>query len=380
MKKLLLIFLFLANNIYSQEINTTNVLYGERGSYYSKIKNVDRIFIDKDGSFYPEENISNIDLIESDCSLFKYYSNHETLFLSICKTLGLSFKTFSKDNFEKFQNTLAQKITAKINSNLQNQSPIYFLIHGFRKPMKSIDGTSSSKEDYGHLRQAIQKFHGKKTSVKFVEIYWDGMYDCCVGKNLFKTISILKLFENKAQINAVQVGYSLRKIISNISSEKINIITHSLGARVALTTLFNTYDEDCSKIQQELKTPSQPNINICLIAPAISNESFSEYYERQTRCNFQKIDNYRLGIMFNENDFVLLKKWKKFGPGPNSFGNTSLGCNYKNSISELVELFKTKYENSKLITISSPIGISHKLEHYANSQYFKQWLKLKEGK
>ena len=69
--------------------------------------------------------------------------------------------------------------------------------------------------------------------------------------------------------------------------------------------------------------------NICLIAPALSGDSFKNYYTRTTKFDFKSKDNYKLTILYNDHDFVLRKKVGWFGPGPYKYVNTTLGCNTK---------------------------------------------------
>ena len=140
-------------------------------------------------------------------------------------------------------------------------------------------------------------------------------------------------------------GKALKKIVSGINSETITFVTHSLGAKVAVFALFNV-DNDL------LPTLSNSRINICLIAPAISAEViFDNYYKRNSKVDFKSKDNYKISIVYNEQDFVLLKKdpivgW--FGPGPFEYGNTTLGCNYNNVAKALKTKFLLKLQNSPI--------------------------------
>jgi len=171
----------------------------------------------------------------------------------------------------------------------------------------------------------------------------------------------------------------LRKIISEIDKEELSIITHSLGAQVGSSLLFNTYDNRIDNKYQNLKTPNQNKLNICFIAPAMSKEPFNEYYERTTDREFKENDNYDLSILYNEQDFVLKKKWKIFGPGPRKYGKTTLGCNHRKETFKLKDKFLSDYKNSVITLYNTTIGGTHLVEHYSKSTNFVNYIKLING-
>lgn len=346
-----------------------NVLYGERSSHFGDQENVYRIFIDKSGDVYPNTIIPDNSLKANNSSIKEYYKNNVELFKVASNDLGLNISEFTENNYSQFQKLLLKSKVEDINKNIDDKN-VYFLIHGFRKPIAPKNGSTSSKQDNEFLRKRIIKESGEIRSSYFIEIYWDGMYDCCVGKNLRTNKRIFKLYENIAQINASKTGYALRKIIPEIDKDKITVITHSLGSQVALSLLTNSFDERINSDIQKLKTPEQQKINVCLIAPAISKEPFYEYFERTSSIDFESKDNYELTILYNEKDFVLKKKWKFFGPGPKKYGNTSLGCNHKNEIKKLETYFENNFKNSYIKAYNTTIGKTHLVEHYANSNNF----------
>ena len=202
------------------------------------------------------------------------------------------------------------------------------------------------------------------------------MYDKRAGLTFKYNKTLFKLFENQARANAVNVGYSLRKVVSKIDKENITVVAHSLGARVATSLLFNSYDGDASKAQQKLKTPSQSRVDIILIAPAISKSPFKAYYERVSKVDFKKKDNYFLAIVYNRKDFVLLKRENKlrlFGPGPRRYGNTSLGCNARKEAYKLRDDIFVEFPNSEIQLINAPIGQEHFFKSYANAVSVKHY-------
>ncbi|WP_111308848.1 alpha/beta hydrolase [Confluentibacter sediminis] len=355
-----------------------NVFYGEKSNYFEPTENTYRLFFDKEGRLYPETFIPDEDLKTNNASLKNYYSKNKPKLINLIRELDLDFDSFSESNFNTIQGCLIRNKLDLINKEIRQSTKVFVLIHGFRKPIEPMNGSSSSQEDNNYLKDSILKQFAPNADVKFIEVYWDGTFECCVGWNIKTNKRIFKLFENQAIKNAEEVGYSLRNILTEIKAEEINIISHSLGARVAATSLFNLKSSKTDRDMRDLKTPSQSKINICLIAPAISSEPFKGYYNR-TSANeyFKKKDNYTLTILYNEDDFVLKKKFKNiFGPGALKYGNTSLGCNYNNEIEVFSKLFKEDFKNSKVQAIETNIGKTHLVKSYANSNSFEEFIKV----
>jgi hypothetical protein len=328
------------------------VLYGERKEDIESLS----LYFDKEGTIYPEYYISDNSLENSQASLIKWYKKNTQTFREICKQYEINADEASDENIALLQVAIVKRFVSKAGTPSDSVNSITFLIHGFRKPFKENQTDYTSIEDYKALEKSIQNLSKQKT--RFVEIYWDGNYDCCIGKNIFRNKRIFRLFED-AQLNAERTGNNLRNIINNINFEKVNILTHSLGALVAVQSTFNYKPSS-------VETPAK-KISICLIAPAIAGESvFNSYYTRNTPYDFKQKDNYRLAIAYNENDFILKKKFNavgvNWGPGPYKYGNTTLGCNYENEAVKLKNMFNKKFANSYIELIDlSKAGSCHYL-------------------
>lgn len=343
---------------------TTNVLFGERDLKYEHLS----LFIDKEGSLYPNYFISNLSLDSCNASLIKWYGKHQTEFVAISKQYSCSFGNFSIDNCSILNDSIISYIRQSINSKKIECTSVSFLIHGYRKPFVKTNGDRTSPTDYHTLEQTLDK----NIKTLYVEVYWDAMYSCCFSTNTKENKILYHLLE-EAEKNALPVGHSLRKVLYNLSFDTINIVTHSLGARVATNALYNL-DNFHSP------TPSNKRVNICLIAPALSGEdSFKNYYNRQTDYNFKNIDNYKLAILYNENDFVLRKKVGWFGPGPYKYVNTTLGCNTKDCAHVLQKYFLSNYANSSMkVFDGSNVGQCHLVSCYCNSDSMVEmieWIK-----
>jgi hypothetical protein len=337
-----------------------HVFYGERDLLDST-----SVFFDKDGVLYPDYFIRNDSLKSYGSSLQKWYASKIDTFISVGRLYNCDFKTYSRHNLEILNDSIIAKLAARINSLKEQFSSVTFLIHGYRKPYPNPGDYTSSPQDYKILQDSIS--HYKKKPTSFIKVYWDGMYGCCFGKNLSVDKYLLALFE-EAQRNADATGKSFGQLLLHINFDTVNIVTHSLGAEIAITSLFNVHLSDSIII-----TPSIHRINICLIAPAIAGvEKFENYYNRKSTVNFKTNDNYRLAVAYNENDFVLRKKYKFFGPGPYKYGVTTLGCNFKGAATNLKSYFATTYKKSYIQLFNlSDAGGCHLVSCYCDTDEFE---------
>lgn len=331
---------------------STNVLFGERDLKDARFA----VYIDKEGSPYPDYFISNTSLEKNNASLINWYAKNQNDFFAVSKQYNCLFDKYSQENCSILNDSIVASIKRKINDKKVESNSVSFLIHGYRKPFVKANGDRTSPRDYGIMEESINK----NVKTLCVEVYWDAMYDCCYSTNRKKNKALYALLE-EADRNAEPVGHSLRSIINNLQYDTVNIITHSLGAKVALHTLFNV-------AKSHVPTPENKRVNICLIAPALSDDSFIQYYERQTTYDFKTKDNYKLILLFNENDFVLRKKVGWFGPGPNKYVNTTLGCNHKGCTTNFEVDFLKKFTNSSLQLIDmSFVGQCHLVGCYFSS-------------
>ena len=364
MEKLVYILLLITSqNLVGQ---SGNVLYGERNLEST----ASSLFFDKFGIIYPAYTISDSALKENNFSLSDWYSENKDQFISISKKYNCSFSSYSIENCNILNDSISSNFTKDVNKRSDFFQSVTFLIHGYRKSYISKNGDISSVQGFVNLKDSISKI--KQNNTLYIEVYWDAMYDCCFSANSQNNKHLFQLFE-EAQINATFTGNSLKKIVTSIKKSNIIFFSHSLGARVVVYSLLN--------IDNKINiTPSNQQITICMIAPAISGNLITDfYYQRNSTVEFNKNDNYKLIIVYNENDFALRKKDDKFllfGPGPYKYGNTSLGCNHKYSIPILEICFKVKYVNSSLKTFDvSSIGKKHHLENYCGSIEFESILK-----
>jgi Alpha/beta hydrolase of unknown function (DUF900) len=357
------LYIILTLSFYKTNAQSTHVLYGERNPE----TNTTNLYFDKEGLLYPNYSIPNDSLLKSNNSLRVWYGKNEKVFIEIAKKYKCSFDGYSNANCFTLNDSIGAFFTRLLDS--KHSNGIAFLIHGFRKPFVAINGDSDSPTDYSTLAQTFQKYYPSNTAI--VGVYWDGLYSCCFSSNLKKNARLLRLFEI-AQTNAEKTGEGLKKIMSQLNQDTITIITHSLGAKVALYSVLNISTNASSK------TPTNKRVNICLIAPAISAESISDnYLKRNPTPAIPTADNYHLFIVYNEKDFALKKKEHKlllFGPGPYKYGNTTLGCNFKNAALKLETKFKVSFKQStlRIYNCTKSVGKCHHVRCYCSAYNLKE--------
>lgn len=358
------VLLFFSLRVFSQ----TNVLFSERDISSNKVA----IFFDKNGTVYPDYFIADSLLRSADASLDTFYLKHSNEFKSIAQQYNCGFENYSPQNVAHLQDSIFSTLRNSINQKYADTIPITFLIHGFRKSFVNRPGNYTSVIDYNILEDTLKKLSSKPSCM--IRVFWDGMY----GEISFKRKKYKALFGAfvQSQNNAVNVGKSLRKFAYAFPNHQLNFISHSLGARVVCTALFDTTFDNSP-------TPSQQKINICLIAPAIDGSVFQHYYERNTVIDFKSKDNYRLLILYNKKDFVLRKRdyiFGIFGPGPSRYGKTSLGCDYRNEICKLQKSFKNDFPHSEIEVenMTKLIEKCHHLRCYCRGENLKGLVKFME--
>lgn len=345
-----------------QQVSAQHVYFGERQPQSQHAA----IYFDCEGSIYPDYFIADSALQACDAKLSSWYAQHPKDFRKIATRYHCSFADFTLQNASTLQDSISAEICRDLNR--QQTGNMTFLIHGFRKNFTTANRDVSSPEEFILTERAIAQLDTSQ-QYQFVEVYWDAQYDCCFSRNQKRNALLFELFV-QAQQNALPVGNSLRRILSGIQSEKINILAHSLGAKVAAAALFDIAG------RAVIPPPRQSTVNLCLIAPAIAGEEiFCHYAERQGKKDLSAQDNYRLLILYNENDFVLRKKDNKtglFGPGVYRYGNTSLGCNYRGEAEKLESYFQEHFPGSFIrLENLSAIGKCHSLRCYCVNAYLQ---------
>ncbi len=329
--------------------------------------NAVRIFLDKDGNYYPDIFIRDNELRHNNSSLGEWYRNNTSAFNSLCTAYKVPVSTFEQQ-LAGLNDALAKQIAERINTGCHGFDIVDVSIHGFSKKaygFRIVDRLATG--DNRKLEQALQA--GTKKKLFFVEIYWDSKFI-----NMFSAAHKGKgyyIFKEGGIPNAMRVGLSLRKVVSAIRIPQLNIITHSLST-VACALLFNADSTDPVR-QWETPTPKQLHTRLCMIAPAMGATVFSNYYSRDSTVSAPYKDNYEIAVVYNTNDVVLNKKlqvlwFRIMDIGAEAIAATTLGCNYKNDLALLRQ--KVAPNEVKLFDLSYRNGRKQKC-HYLNHCYIR---------
>lgn len=342
-----LLFLFFAFIIGS--CNSINRLYVTMADPKQAIEdshgndNVIRIYFDRNGFIYPDlpKNITNIDkdIRNSDARLGLYYQTFPYNYNRLCSLSGitpaLDMKTITATN-DPLQQYLVERFAENINRSSKDKI-LVFIIHGFNAHPSKGDPSGSRNNQ---LTRDVLMDQFKNIQFQFVEIYWDGLSTDNGGQNVAsKYLNAVKIWDN-AQVSAGYAGLELRRILSELTNEKIYVVTHSHGAGVITNALFNVvkfpskFYTDTSSAGYDFlqcynnkiyKTPIK-QFYVGMLAPAIPGVNiFDEYYQRTIHTDqHTPLDNYHFIIGFNKYDKVN----KKFGLSE-YIGATTLGCKEK---------------------------------------------------
>jgi len=321
-------------------------LYVKYGEAKPKLENEDRsvmrIFFDRYGTLYPNITISDTKIMDNDSDLDMVYKNNKDLLQLACISNGLP----ADGTADMLQQKIIDDILKQINLAAKNKQVI-LLIHGFNKhPFKPID--SNSVAEFKLMREKIVNTYPNK-QFQFVEVYWDG----CTWANgsdseLIKARNSIKIWDN-AQAASNFVGVELRKILTKIDNDDTIVITHSLGASVITTALFNVdkfdlekkdndFRKEILKAYEKTDTPTK-KFRIGMLAAAIPGENTFDDYLKRTPEKSIIFDNYDFVLGYNTNDFIITK-WILAG----KFGSTTLGSrlNEINATNTILKGFKVK--------------------------------------
>ncbi len=302
------------------------VQFGEHSNQQNASKGTTRIFYDRYGKIYPNLPVDNLLLKKNYSSLELYYRNNLEILEDNLESYNVTVnEELNDENFQKYFGTLQDVTLKEIVRNLKaiEADEFTFLIHGFRNRFEFANSSYANVEN-------VIKSKTPNTRHHFIEVYWDGL--------TWTKLNAAKVWDN-AQAHSYLVGLELRKVLSSLQKDDINVIAHSTGANVICTALFSQTSKiskkDKSEFQdlyinkldlEEYKTPSSL-IRVALIAPAIPGvSSFKDYAIRNPEI-IRENDNYQFTITLNIFDPALTKYnvLGEFGV-KTGLGSTSLGC------------------------------------------------------
>jgi hypothetical protein len=384
----------LTRNVSFVKIQASKLPNGNRGE---NIRTYD-IFIDGLGSIYPDQKtginfFDSAQIVKNNGRINNYLTknpNNLNLILDSLKISAPNSITI-KDSLKIYQEFVLKNTLKNIKEEIEtsHSEQLIILIHGFNNHYYDCTCNSlntkkceffnpnivdiNSKTSYEKVTNFFEKkYPNKKLFV--IQIYWNGLYSYLEkGKS--------KKIWTYAQTNSYPVGLAVRKLLSGLPDIKTNVITHSLGANVICSALFNleskldpAYVEGYSDIknQYSLNDLSKKRINVAMIAPAMPGaNTFVDMLNPNLN---PSNNNYNFIIGFNEQDPVTTKGPLKVINGAYHFGATSLA-------SKRDDLFLTKTilnEKMQIVDFSAnfQIQISHRFIDYIDNENFETLIKL----
>ncbi|WP_339758453.1 hypothetical protein [Algoriphagus aquimarinus] len=313
------------------------VPFGEAKEFHNEEKDdVIRIYFDRMGFIYPDIPIKSEEFTRNDGRLNQLYANNLNLYGNACEVENTIPSDSNLNTIPPYedplQTALIQKYIKKINVASDNKE-LVFIIHGFNEyPLNARD--SSSFEEMKQTRHVLERQTSEK-ELHFIEIYWDGLTQEG-GAEFLRPINSFKIWNN-SQVSATHVGMELRRVLSKITKDNIYVITHSHGAGVITTALFNVikfrpnlYTNEGSwlnelnmKYNNELYDTPKQKIVTGMLTPAIPGVNvFEEYYHRTISGKnvLSSETNLKFIVGFNEHDPVT----RKFKVAAKKLGSTSL--------------------------------------------------------
>jgi hypothetical protein len=200
----------------------------------------------------------------------------------------------------------------------------------------------------------------------YLEVYWDGKYG-----------SPLAIWA-EAQVNSKWAGLGLRNLLCRLDpSLPVRVITHSRGASVICSALWNTEQRSTVAVdarfrdaQRALPPPVLPGLRVGMLAPAMRAIDFETYEERGEGA-FCYHDRIVLGI--NPDDKAL-----QVG-GLSGLMGTTLGCTPEDFDSVVAPRLNRGHAHALRVDFSG--SVEHAFEDYVLRDVFEDEFlpKLFEG-
>ena len=379
MRKYLIIVVLILGGIWQltagRQTMGNRVLFGENTTRMPVCdSNTVRVFMDKNGDYYPPGIFINDNtLYKSGGALRDWYRQNPGSFDTICTKFGIPAISNINDRVALLNKKICLRFADLLNQ--QSGKQLFMLVHGFRK--RAYDKpdlfTYLATTDNEILKKTISNMTPGNNNI-YIEIYWDACY--------FKPAKALKdegfiIFRDQAVENANNVGLALRQFVTDLNTRDLNIVTHSLGARVACNILFNL----TSAATLYPMIPTDKKVKTCFIAPAIGSGLFENFYQRsRAGLPVPNPDNYEICVAYNRYDYLLRKEGRILGitfsnRGATAFANTSLGCDYNNDIKKLQDMFAAQFRSTKpplMVDVTAGKSMmNHLVKSYCNNPKFR---------
>ncbi len=279
---------------------THNVPTTQTPNYSVGVPRVE-VFVDQDGSFYPENWAAT-------------YGTPRKVFTW---NQSWSLKRAAMQNGKTNELANAQEtIVQDIGKTLADKSRVFILVHGFN------NDEAEANDAYRLILNQIALADGDAV----VEFHWDGL----VGKDP-ANVGTASVWFKACGYSQLAGSEGLRDILNVLKDKHIILIAHSRGSSVVLSALSNPpyfpdFEESTTWLDVNACDPLEGNgnaIDVILLAPAVGKVDFRtvEYYDGNK--DFRSLGKQLKSIQYsvNREDPVLEKYINKAG----KFNPTDLG-------------------------------------------------------
>ena len=358
--------------------------------------NVQRIFLDRMGSIYPDVLLPRAAVRRAGSRIDKLFADSAKLREQLLAQYELNNGSNETAIWRNLQHAIAAKIVRQINTAAAGYNTITLIIHGIGNDINQ-DDIRLNRNPFVAYQKAEQRINnqlgeqGRKTF--FVEIYWDGLHRV-------KPLDFIGVFSG-ARTNSLYAGLGLRNIVQHLKTDSLVILTHSLGANVACELLFNQrnklnrsnrevrqYFDSLYNDEQYHATPQQKSVRLGMLVPAIPGTStFKNFYQRtgSTAPPVTAKDRYKVWVGYNNKDRIITKHIiaqiespliiRYFG------GSTALG-GLRGESKRLAKLFRKRFLQSSFTAIDFQNGggdlspqTTHYFSNYCDNQHFPELIK-----
>ena len=253
--------------------------------------NVAKIFVDKNGDFYPENWGS-----------LSYYP----------------LRAQGNNNVGSILTNAESNVLMNIKEQSADKEKIFILVHGYN------NDEFDAKKNYKKIQEMVMNDSDKNL---FTEFHWDGL----VSKNLGSA----KIWFNAVGYSQMAGQFGLRKVLNQIHDKDVYLISHSRGASVILSALSNPpyqekfasdtnkfYNVDVWKADPLLENGNR--ITTILLAPAVGEIDFTVPNDHHA---YRQFTNQLKVIHFTVNNSD--KTLDKYIGMQNILNPTTLGSNDK---------------------------------------------------
>ncbi|MBX2844920.1 MAG: alpha/beta hydrolase [Saprospiraceae bacterium] len=317
------------------------------------------VFFDGSGYVYPDVALEDMDFFEEKRPLLQAYYSEASRYNRVAEAYGLPpvEAVPDTDAIEALNSAVKHLWLEQVNAELAVHDRVVVLVHGYNNTYHELIGP------YSLFQNRIDAITG--TNNFYINVFWDGLTDN-TAKDISKQESLfygetgglraginnLKIWR-RAQHQALFAGMELRTLLRRLQTDSLTLVSHSLGARVVASTLFNIEPEDDWKkpsvaqarylaaISADQHPAPQQHISVGMMAPAIGGkETFDDYFIRENAArSAADSSDFHFTIGFNTNDEVL-RKFNLFGKkSANFLGDTSFGT-LKNDVDSVHTLFR----------------------------------------